>query len=488
MLQSGVERQRQEAMSENGAAARPTLQELVVDHPAWCEALGRMRTALSRPSAIVALLGPAGTGKTLLLRILLDELRDQGRNAVLLERGDAEDHPAARPGIVLVDEADRIGPAMLEAVAKPGALAESGVSGIVFAALPSFAERMGAIPGATVVPLRPLEAAEAAAFVRARAEATGAPDRLTGDANAGIVANGKGIPRLLGALLTAADFVASLHAAPHVTAEHVEEAVSLRGEMEAEALDPLPASPPAEPEEEGGSVRSPDPEERWPDERRTESAGALATVPVPARRRTGMRTLLGALLAGTALAALFAAYAMMQPPGGDLGWWVATLLPGRLGAAPAVAPSSPAPSSAIAAAELAPRQAAIAVPVLSETPDPALGPAVAGLPKGIVPHVVLSYQQGDAEAERRGFEAAHALRAAGFAASDPVPVLARIPDPGIAYFFAQDQAGATAIGHALGGAFGQGRAAILRPDEPLPRPGTIEIQLSSEQPGVRQAE
>ncbi len=111
-------------MSENWAVTRPTLRELVVDHLAWREALDQVRVALSRPSAIVALLGPAGTGKTLLLRTLLNELRDGGRNAVLLERGDAENRPAARPGIVLVDEADRIGSETLEALAQSETMAE----------------------------------------------------------------------------------------------------------------------------------------------------------------------------------------------------------------------------------------------------------------------------------------------------------------------------------------------------------------------------
>lgn len=456
-------------MSENGAASRPAPQELVVDHPAWREALGGVRAALSRPSAVVALLGPAGTGKTLLLRALLDELRSEGRAATLLERGDAEDRPAVQPGVVLVDEADRIGPAMLEA------LAASSAGGVVLAALPGFAERTGAVPGARVVLLRPLGAEESASFVCARAEAAGAQGRLTGGAVAEIVANGKGIPRLLDALLTAADFVASLQSASQVTAEHVQEAVSLRGEVEAEAsAEPLPAAPPAEPED-GGSVRSPDPDERWAE------SGAAAAAPVLARRRTGIKL----LLVGVALAALFGAYAMVRPTGSGLGLRVATA-PRRPDATPAL---PAAPPSAVPAADLAPSLAAAIAPALGQAPDAVPGPVAAGLPRGVAPHVVLTYQQGDAGAERRSFEAARALRAAGFAASDPVPVPGRVPGPGIAYFFAEDQAGAAEIGHALGGAFGEGRAAPLRPDEPLPRPGTVEVQVSSEQLGAaRQAE
>lgn len=452
-------------MSENGATSRPAPQDFVVDHPAWRAALGEVRAALSRPFAVVALLGPAGTGKTLLLRTLLDGLRSEGRPAALLERGDAEDRPAARAGVVLVDEADRVGPAMLEA------LAGSGAGGVVLAALPGFAERVASLPGASVVLLRPLEAEEAASFVRARAKATGAPDRLASDAVTEIVANGKGTPRLLDALLTAAEFVASLQSAPQVTAEHVQEAVLLRGEMGAEAAEePPPALPPAEAGD--GSVRSPDPDERW-----AESGGATAA-PMLARRRTGIK----ALLACAALAALFGAYAMVQPAGGGLGLKLAATLP-PVGAAPA-------PPPAIPAAELAPSPAAAVVPTpaASQASDAAPGPARAGLPMGVAPHVVLTYQQGDAAAERRSIEAAHALRAAGFAASDPVPVPGRIRGSGIAYFFADDQAGAAEIGQALGGAFGEGRAAALRLDEPLPRPGTVEVQVSSDRPVARQAE
>ncbi len=462
-------------MSENEAASRPMLQELVVEHPAWREALGQVRAALAQPLAIVALLGPAGTGKTLLLRTLLDELRDDGRDAVLLERGDAENQPEARPGVVLVDEADRVGSATLDAVAEAETLAESGVDGVVFAALPSFAERIEAMPGATVVPLRPLEAEEAAAFVQARAEAMGSPPgRLTSEANAEIVANAKGIPRLLGALLTAADFVASLKASPRVTAEHVQDAVSLRGEMEADALDP----PPAEPVEEGG-VRRPDPHER-----QVENAGAIATVPEPEQRRAPTKLLLPCV----ALAALAAAYATMQMSGRSSDVQLANPPPGHASTASATTPGSPAPPSAIAAVAPSPRQTDNSVPALSQTPSVTLGSTTAGLPTGIVPHVVLSYQHGDAQAERRGLDAAHALRAAGLSASDPVPVLGRITDPGITYFFAEDEQGAAEISRALGGVFGKGRVVALRANEPLPRPGTIEVQIPSEQPGIRLAE
>ena len=101
---------------------------------------------------------------------------------------------------------------------------------------------------------------------------------------------------------------------------------------------------------------------------------------------------------------------------------------------------------------------------------------------GVTPHVVLSYQEGDADAERRSLDAVRALRAAGFAASDPVPLFHRVAAPGITYFFAEDQAGASSVRRVLGGAFGESHAAPLPPNASLPRPGTVEIQVGPTPP------
>jgi type II secretory pathway predicted ATPase ExeA len=476
MLPCGIEAA--EAMGENETVSRPAVSpELVVGHAVWREALGQIRDALSRPRPVVAILGPPGTGKTLLLRTLSDELRADGRTVVLLARGDTESRPASPhgiapgspPGLVLVDEADRIDHPTLRA------LTEAGARGIVLAALPAFADRLDAVPNAAVVTLRALRPEEAASFVRARLAAAGTPDRLTGDALAEVVANGAGVPRLLCGLLTAAEFVAALQGAPCIAAEHVQEAMLLRGDIGADAgagevappdtmPDAAPASPPAESEEAAGAMRGPTPGERW-----TGSSGTAAVA--PARRRAR----LWVVLACAVLAALFVAYAAKQIAGERLGRWVAALQAGRASPSPATDAAPAAPASPPLAVEVASNQAT------GPAPDPGPTPPAAGLPRGVVPHVVLSYRQGDAEAERRAAEAARALRAAGIAANDPVPVLQRIASPGVTYFFAEDRAGAAEVSRALGGAFGEGRAVSLRPDESLPRPGTIEIQISSEQ-------
>jgi len=460
-------------MSDNETVSLPAPPDLVA-HPHWREALAAVRTALSRPRAIVAVLGPPGTGKTLLLRAITGELRAAGENAVLLTRGDADAGPTSRdvpgsPRIVLVDEADRIDLAAVRA------LLNAGARGIVLAALPAMSDRLTALPGATVVTLRALRQHEATAFIRARMLAVGTPDRLTGDALAELVANGAGIPRLLCGLLTAAEFVASLQGAPTVTTEHVREAVLLRGDFaagmsedEETPAESSPAPAPAPAEDTGAGMRGPYPGERW-----AESAG-LAT-PAPARRRPG----LWLALTGAAVAVLVVAYAAKQPVGERLGRQVVALLQGGH---PALATSAPP-----VPVEVVSNQAAAAAPSASNQtlsdPIPHPGPisSASTLPRGVAPHVVLSYHQGDDDAERRAEDVARTLRAAGIAANDPVPVLLRITEPGITYFFAEDQAGAASVSRALGGAFGEGKAVILRQDAPLPRPGTIELQVAPDQ-------
>lgn len=463
-------------MSENDTVSRPALLEPVVDHPVWREALGQVRTALAQPRPVIAILGPPGTGKTLLLRTLHAELQTSGRNAMLLTRGDAAaGAPPSGPGVVLVDEADRIDPATMQA------LTDAGARGVVLAALPAFAERIESVPGATVVTLRTLQPDEAASFIRARM-AAGVPGRLTPDAIAEIVTNGRGIPRLLAAVTTAAEFVATLETAPEVTAAHVKEAVLLRGDAgaggDAEEAPPslAPTVPAMEPEEADGTIH-PDPEERW--------AGTGAAMPAPRRRRAGF----WAALACAALAALFVAYAARQPAGESLGHRLAAVLAGDPAPSPATAAAPPT-----VAVEVASNQGAGAAPPASaQAPaDPAPNlqpnPSASGLPSGVVPHVVLSYWQGDPEAEQRAREVARTLRTAGIVANDPVPVLQRIAEPGLAYFFSEDRAGAAEVSRALGGAFGEGRAASLRQDEPLPRPGTIELQIASDHPAAERAQ
>lgn len=89
--------------------------------------------------------------------------------------------------------------------------------------------------------------------------------------------------------------------------------------------------------------------------------------------------------------------------------------------------------------------------------------------------VVISYPRGNLKAAARAAEIARTLTTMGFLAEDPIPVLNRIAQPEINFFFVQDRDGAMEISHKFASEFGQPRLIVLSPRSAIPRPGTVEI-------------
>jgi hypothetical protein len=210
----------------------------VIAHPAWSEARETIIAEVNAGHALIALLGPPGTGKTVLLRDLATRFAELGRAVCLLEFGDSPQDVGAAE-IVLVDEADRISASRLDELRSL-----KGVS-VVLAALPASRDRFARYPGASVVQLALLSPDEACKFLVERLEQLGLPKRtLTDAAWAQLIAHAHGAPRLLVALLGHALFLASEHQAARVTAPHVDEAVAARGgELKASTVEPARAEP-----------------------------------------------------------------------------------------------------------------------------------------------------------------------------------------------------------------------------------------------------
>ncbi len=194
----------------------------ISEHQGWRAARDQVLAALAAGPGLITLLGPAGTGKTLLLRDLARSLQAAGREVELVGRGDLQ-FDAGATDVVLVDEAARMDEAALDSLAVPGVTA-------VLADLPGLETRLENHGLAvTIVRLDPLRPDEIGAFVADRLVRAGQPtDLLTADAVEAVALHSAGVPRVLNLLARAALFMAETEAAARVEERHVSLAVALR--------------------------------------------------------------------------------------------------------------------------------------------------------------------------------------------------------------------------------------------------------------------
>ncbi len=421
---------------------------------------------LRQGARLVALVGAAGTGKTLLLRAVEQTLIGEGRRVRRFDRGDVALGHIADADVVLVDEADRIDDSALAALSQ--AAADPASPAVVLATVRRRFDLIVGPVAPRVVTLDELSAADARALIVDRVRrAGGDPALFTPGALGAITYASKGSPRLLRLLSAAALFQATQDGAARVEMGHARRAIAMqKGIAEdvayPEEAEPVPApvvpldiSPRAEKIDVSPAVERPAIKETPPPAPAPrEEPPAIAPAPLPIAepvpealppRREWLRPAAiavgaTALLAGSA--ALLWVTETRSPP------------PATVAAEPSVTPIAPRPASPaqepqakpVAAASTppakemppveeqpAPRPEATPPVVQEPAPEPPstkpAAPAVVEAP----PRIIVSYASDQPGAREAAERVAALLRARDYDVIGVRGIPGRIREPSIHY-------------------------------------------------------
>ncbi len=484
----------------------------IIAHPAWREARDKILGLVHGEAPLVALLGPAGTGKTALLRDVADTIGPSRSVTFASEFSDMSSELPA-DGVVLVDEAERLSSASLAML-----LGRPGIT-IIMTALPSFYGRLIEFRTGVVVSLPPLTDQEASSFLSAWMDEFGLPvDCLTPDAWERLIAQCCGVPRLLVSLLKLALFVGADESAPRVRLEHVETAIAVQGGSaetnlaaisgvaDQDGVHDAAVDRPATPEDE---LDIPVPHLA---PLVSEARASAPDEPLVHRVRTGGWIIACALCLAALVLALVWGHRWHRNDRTMLAQTGAVETPAPpvpaqkpiTEAPPPTTPAQPQTDAGDVAAQAATPVANPAPPPLPQPTAPATVPppapataatnpaspskdtpsapaaAPARLPSDASIRIVVTYSRGDMTALQRSKDLIRTLRADGFTVSNPFPISQRTSQPGIRYYFSEDEAVAGAIAARLGHDYGSPERVKFSARDGLPRPGTIEVDAAHE--------
>jgi len=198
---------------------------------------------LRQGARLVALVGAAGTGKTLLLRSLERALAMDGRRVRRVDRGDlAGGAPTADADVLLIDEADRIDDAGLVALSR--AVADPAQPAVVLAAVRRRFDHLAGPVLPRTVTLEPLSPTDARELVADRIRRAGGDSALFAPgALSAITYAAAGSPAQLRLFGAAALFQATLDGASRVDMCHARRAIAMKKGIAEDAV----AAPEPEP-------------------------------------------------------------------------------------------------------------------------------------------------------------------------------------------------------------------------------------------------
>ena len=174
---------------------------------------------------VIVVVGPAGTGKTLLLEIIERACSAKGMSVRRVDRGDLADMALDEwSDLLLVDEADSLCDTTLQALASQDGKKAAGI--LVLARHQPCATASRENVAHVIVNLTPLAQADARTYIVQRATRAGRPDLFAPEALDALVDAACGSPRLLRSIGGLALFFAVNDRALQITAKHVTAAVA----------------------------------------------------------------------------------------------------------------------------------------------------------------------------------------------------------------------------------------------------------------------
>ena len=460
-----------------------------IAHQTWCRARNQVLAHLAANRGPIAVIDQPGTGKTLLLATLAELLREADHQVRLIYRPDLELDCAATQ-ITLIDEIDKIGKDDLLRF-----LQNAGTC--ICAGLPSVAQTLSdAKAKIAIVTLAPLLPEEVRPFIETRLKKSGlVPDYLAEDAAAAIAAYSAGIPRVVNSLLLGAAVVATAKGAKRVSAEHVGEAIAMRGDAGDNAFARSPGFLDGAEQQSAASQTA----DRVPYDltetqmvtRPTDGLGAVASVTDKSRAGYLRQPRAAAAVAGCSLLIL-------------------TLLVGRLffhppqpvgtvtgSTSPVAAPSNSAGAAGSHRAETraerdVQQRSSPSYPGSSQVgtrdgsgPNKvsawhnALALVERAFPRGAAAQIVVTYERRNATDEAAAARLAAKIRGYGLVVGDPVAVSPGSRAGTISYFFAEDHDAAADTAKRLKGEYSDVRLAPISRRDLSVRPGTVVISIRS---------
>ena len=472
---------------------------------------------LAKGARLIALIGAAGTGKTLLLQAIEAALARAGIDVCRVSRGDLGLDEARTGNVLLIDEADRMSDAAIIALAK--SVADPAQPAAVVALTRRRLDHLALAVAPRTVTLEELGSNDARDFIIDRIRrAGGDPALFTPGALGALTYAAGGSPRLLRLLASGAMFQAAHDGASRVEIGHARRAIGMqRGVAEpmpepvAPALSGAPAPPPAplvvspraertQPELVPATEAAPPPQPAPPAAQPIDAPPHILDHPwsaSPADAEVPARTDRRPLLAGAAVMLVAAAaggvYLWQMPergpaPASGPPAKVAEPLarPTPLPAEASAPAPTPTPPAVAPAPEPEPEQVAAApapVEAMSEPTPPATEPPAPEAP----PRIVVRYARGQPGAAEAAGRIADLLSARGHDVADIRAAPGRIREASTRY-----AAGERAAGEAINAAF----ETVLRAYQPgavsraAPNPegdearGTIEVWVPDSAAGA----